>query len=883
MAKVRSKPRKSTAQQKAAEAKLTLPSALQTHTHLIYIGIIALLLIVFFHEAFFGGKVFNVPDNLSALVSQPYIEKAKEGGINAFWNPYVFGGMPTWGSSLPGHGMYLHTFLSPLQPMVILQVYGWAQSIVNVLPLPGMFWDIFNFFLLGVFMYMFGIRRKFEPFVAFLVAVSVVFSLYSLNWIMAGHNTKITVFAWLPAILLLIDLLFEKRSILRVALLVAALHFTFNSGHVQMIFYSAMVIGLYVLYKWYEGAKPVQVLLVGAITLGAAAFAFLMLSGPYFATWEYKDFSIRGAGSGGSGHGNAGGGLDYDYATQWSFLPIETLTFIIPSFLGFGSPTYWGSMPFTESPVYLGVVVMSLAIIGIAAQPRNKFMHFWLFLFILSTVISFGRNFGLLYNFMFENLPFFNNFRIPSMVLFLNSLSAGMLAGLGLASIVRFLRERNESEVTEKRLTRAVWIPAAVVGLVALFLLVGRGGFDGMVQENLEAYNPNLWQGMQQVEQYAGAGRLMELPEQYRGMTRDNLYSMALDDTLLALLFTVLAGGILLAFIRRRMGYMALQAGLLVLLVADMWIVDYKPMHMVPQTQQEQSLQPSEAVQFLRQDPGVFRILPAPIHADDNWYTAFGIQSVAGYHPAKMKYYDDVRNSIFGQFTFQSPQQLDGTNWALLCMMNTKYLVVPADWALTRPWLRMVHAGQQERVYQNDYVLPRGFFVGRTEIIPDDAAMFKKISVLPGYEPDHIAYLSLDPGNLPAAVPDSVITSSHAEVSSFGLNHIAFDVATPVDAVFKISENYYPSGWTATIDGKEAEILRSDYLFRALVVPAGSHKIEMHFQPRSYEAGLIATTITNYLLAAIFLIYGVLWLRKRLGAKSAAKKEVPAGEGNRDS
>jgi hypothetical protein len=303
---------------------------------------------------------------------------------------------------------------------------------------------------------------------------------------------------------------------------------------------------------------------------------------------------------------------------------------------------------------------------------------------------------------------------------------------------------------------------------------------------------------------------------------------------------------------------------------------------MVPEQQQQQSLQPSEAVQFLEQDDGVFRILPTPNHADDNWYTAFGIQSVAGYHPAKMKYYDDIRNSIFGQFTFSSPEQLNNTDWPLLCMMNTKYIVVPADWTLTRPWLRMVHAGRQERVYQNDYVLPRAFFVGRSEVITDDATMFKTISTVPGYQPDRVAYLSSDPGDLPPAVSDSIIAQARAEVTSFGLNHISFKVFTPAPAILKISENYYPSGWTATIDGKNADILRTDYVFRALVVPAGEHTIEMHFQPRSYEAGLIVTTVTNYLLAIVFLVYGIMWLRRRYGSKRAPAGEARADSGTED-
>jgi hypothetical protein len=848
---------------------LSQPEFLQKHGSKIYAGLIALLLIVFFHEAFFSGKVFHVPDNASSIaIEEGYLKEADAAGENPFWNPYVFSGMPTWGSSSPGHGMYLHTFLDPLKPMIVMQVYGWAQGIVNVLPLPGMFWDIFNYFLLGVFTYFFGIRRKFEPFAAFLVAVSVVFSLYSLNWIMAGHNTKITVFAWLPAVLLLIDLLFEKRSVLRVALLIAALHFTFNSGHVQMVFYNLIAIGMFVMYKWYSGERFANVAIVSAITVGAAAFAFLMLSGPYFATWEYKDFSIRGAGSGGSGHGTATGGLDYDYATNWSFSIPEIITFFVPSFVGFGSPTYWGTMTFTESPIYLGVVISFFALLGIILRPKDKFVHLWIALGVLSLLVALGRNFSLVFDLFFNHVPFFNNFRIPSLILFLMALCVGMLAGVGLTEIVRRIREKNAQATAA--LTKALWAPVAVAALLVLILLASESSYTSTVNAMMEKHQPQSLQYIQQVEQAMAAGQ--QLPQEYHGYTRSAIYKGALNDALLGLFLMAVAALLLWAFIRAKIGLTLLQVGLLVILLMDWWIVDYKPMNMVSPTQQEQAMQRTDVVDFLKRDKSVYRILPASNHGSDNWYVAYTIQSVAGYHPAKLKLYDDVRNSMFSAFTFQNEQHLENTNWAMLSMLNTKYVVVPNDWQLTRPWLKPVFRGASESVYENQYVLPRAFFVGSSEVIPDDEAMFNKVGTLPGYTPDRVAYLSAPLPSLVPQVPDSVLAAAKAELKHFGINSFSYEVSTPVDAILKLSEVYYPSGWTATLDGKPIDIFRSDYVLRAVVIPAGTHILEMRYEPQSYNAGFIVTTVTNYALAIVLLIYFGLWIRKRLSAKSAAGK-----------
>ena len=849
-----------------ATPDLSQPAFMVQHAHKVYVGMLALLLILFFHEAFFSGKVFYVPDNASAIaIEEGYLKEADKAGENPFWNPYVFSGMPTWGSSSPGHGMYLHTFLEPLKPMVVMQVYGWAQGAVNVLPLPGMFWNIFNYFLLGLFTYMFGIRRKFEPFAAFLVAVSVVFSLYSLNWIMAGHNTKITVFAWLPAVLLLIDLLFEKRSVLRVALLIAALHFTFNSGHVQMVFYNLIAIGLFVLYKWYAGETFGKVALISAITIGAAAFAFLMLSGPYFATWEYKDFSIRGAGSGGSGHGVAIGGLDYDYATNWSFSFPEIVTFFVPSFVGFGSPTYWGTMTFTESPIYLGIVISFFALLGIILRPKDKFVHLWIALGVLALLVALGRNFSLVFDLFFNHVPFFSSFRIPSMILFLMALCVGMLAGIGLTEIVRLLRERKAG--TAERLTKVLWIPVGIAAVLVFLLLVSESSYTNTVSEMMQKYQPNSFKAVQQVEQAAASGQVVS--EEYQGLTRAAIYKHALNDAMLAVLFMGLAALLLWAFVKAKISVTILQIGLLAILVLDWWIVDYKPMNLVHSREQEQSLQRTDVIDFLQRDKSTYRILPVSAHSDDNWYVAYNIQNIAGYHPAKLKLYDDVRNTIFGAFQFQSPEQLENTNWALLSMLNTKYIVVPNDWRFTRPWLKLVFQGNAESVYENLYVLPRAFFVGASEVISDDETLFKKVSTLPGYRPDKVAYLSAPYLTSRPQVSDSLLAGAKAELQHFGINGSTYELSTPGDAILKLSEGDYPSGWTATLDGKPIEVLRCDYVLRAVAIPAGTHILELRFEPESYSAGLIVTTVTNYALTIVLLIYLVLWIRKRLRAKTA--------------
>lgn len=110
----------------------TSPAFFVKYPSAVFMILLGVLLVIFFHEAFFKGKVFSGADSVVSLVYEPYIDAAKQQGINTFWNPYVFAGMPTWGSHVPGG-----EFAPLLPPMVILEAYGVAQKVINILPLPN--------------------------------------------------------------------------------------------------------------------------------------------------------------------------------------------------------------------------------------------------------------------------------------------------------------------------------------------------------------------------------------------------------------------------------------------------------------------------------------------------------------------------------------------------------------------------------------------------------------------------------------------------------------------------------------------------------------------------------------------------------------------------
>ena len=98
---------------------------------------------------------------------------------------------------------------------------------------------------------------------------------------------------------------------------------------------------------------------------------------------------------------------------------------------------------------------------------------------------------------------------------------------------------------------------------------------------------------------------------------------------------------------------------------------------------------------------------------------------------------------------------------------------------------------------------------------------------------------------------------------------MTYETDNAADGLAVFSEIYYP-GWTATIDGKPATIVRADYVLRAMKVPAGHHKIEMVFDPQSVHTTELIAYIALGLLLLLVILGVVLTLRQR-------KKQLSVG------
>jgi hypothetical protein len=495
--------------------------------------------------------------------------------------------------------------------------------------------------------------------------------------------------------------------------------------------------------------------------------------------------------------------------------------------VGFGKDTYWGNMPFTEAPVYLGIVALFLALFALFWKRKDKFVLYFLILGLLSLLLSFGKELPLLYDMFFNYVPFFSNFRAPVMILCLLAFAVSILAAVGMNAMLEQEKSKRKTELSRTLLK-------VLIGVAVLFglFIIGQGalksGYTDLVSSSQN----------QNVLEYLKAGQIARFADQ--------VFGLMFNDLVKAMLFILVGLSLVYAFLVAKISASLLKVSFVALVVIDLWIVDYKPMDMKDLRQQAQVLQPTDVVKLLQTDKSLYRILPASEHVSPNWYAYFGIQNIEGYHPAKLKLYDDLlRRAMFPNNT---------VNMNLINFLNVKYII-------SQPG----NSGGKEQVSQNPGCLPRAFLVSEYKVVADSKQMFELMKSN-DYDPAKIAYLDKDIG-----VPLENADSSTVRFTSYNINDFSIEVDAKGINLLKMSEVYYPSGWRATVDGKETEIYKTDYAFRAIVVPQGKHTVKFEFEPITYKAGWISTLAGNCLLLCCLGFSVVQIIKRRKQVQKAYK------------
>jgi hypothetical protein len=762
---------------------------------------------VLFNPVIFGDKTFGSPDSLGPHAGGIVLNKVQaETGEYPLWQPWVFLGMPTAEAFTNISKLYFPEYL-----FIILFFSGMLIQLAHLL-----FAGLGGYFLLNYISY--------SPLTSFLGGSAFMMMPFMTTMIVFGHGSQIMTAAYIPWIMWMTIKIMEKPSFINTGLLAILMGFQLQRAHVQIAYYTWMLAGAYALYFLIIHIKDIKArnksLMGFGSFVGAAVLGIGLAMLIYLPSLEYTPFSIRG--------GGPSGGADYNYATSWSFSPKELLTFIIPSAFGFGGQTYWGNMPFTDYPNYMGIVILALAAIGFVHR-RDQLMWFLLGTSILAIFISFGKNMNIIYDLFYSFFPYFNKFRVPAMILILVQFNASVMAALGLNYLLTLHKQV---------IPRWFW---TCTGLLVFFLLI-------------------LTLGQSSIQQLVSSGFTPPRTQDPRTIQAINAlrWDMWLKDAWTMVLILGAFFGLTWAFINQKITKNGFTIVVTLLALTDIAIVDKKIIQPDKQSRRASQLMSNSIVERYFQHDQItkiltddnekhFRVYPAGALFSESRIVAFGIESVGGYHPAKLNIYNDFLQRTNNASTLP-----------LMRMLNVKYLLSPQP--INFPGLMQIKQGKMKTgrgnmpitLYELDDFQPRAWFVENVEVHPEKNLPW-----------DTFTAQSFDPGRT-AFVSQADIESKRsfklgivADIQ-YSLHEMTVKTESTAEGFLVISEVYYPLRWKAKIDGKEVKYFETNGVIRGLIVPPGNHEVKFIYDKSSFRKGIAISTAV-FLLCIGIIAFG--WVK----------------------
>ena len=809
------------------------------------LALVALLLVNYVYFApVLSGKVLKQDDIMLGYAKGKEIRDYRETkGDEPLWTNSMFSGMPTFQIST----LYPNNVLYYVQ-MLFIKLGGNASSIYII-------------FLLMLGVYLFLLAEGLNPWMAALGGVAFGFSAFFIISFGAGHNAKVRAAAYIAPTLMGVLLTLKGKHLTGFALTALFVGLSVHANHLQITYYQAILIGIVVLvhgiFAFREKTFP-DFVKSGFILLFAAFLGIGPNIGNLWSTYTYTKETMRGGSSELSEKAESKGGLSFEYAMSWSYSPAETFNLIIPMYTGGGmsedysstetykeyfplirgsfqnqgasrkeaeenaeryisSLFYWGDESLVNGGYYVGAVVFFLFILGMVVLPPAT--RTWMIsACVIAILLAWGRHFEGLNRFLYEHLPVYNKFRVPSMVLVIVFC---ILPIGGFMGLHKWLNHSATPQQKKKWLLKAAYITAGIL-LIPTLMGPAIHSLEGMRDAQLEQ------QGF----------KLDQLMADRASLLRNSGFR--------SLAFVAMAFSVLWFYIQGKLKSVALVPVLALILIADLWMFDRNHLngeHFLSAREFDATYAPSDADKQILQDKDPhYRVMNTTTGLTSDSYTSYHHKSIGGYHGAKLVRYQDVIEKHLSQ-----------NNLKVYNMLNTRYFIVDA--------------GQGRLMAQkNPSALGNAWFVNKIKWVENADA---EINAL-GDE-------TFDPANealVDKRFKESIKVQGNSESSSIALKSYdpkkmiyTANNTTQKTQLAVFSEIYYEGSgndWNATISGEKANILRVNYLLRALEIPAGEHEIVFEFKPISYYAGS-KIDLGFSILLIIALLGSVFWEYKKKG------------------
>ena len=778
------------------------------------------------------GKVLHAGDqqNFSSAVHESLVYHDTTGDYT-FWNGAMFSGMPNY--QIGGGHYASETIFGPVNAFL-------HKGSGN----PA--WIIFMYFLcFFICLRCFDVDR----WLSIVGAIALGLSSYFLIIISAGHITKTWTIADTAVVLGAFNLIFSKKKYLLGAVLTMFFVAAGSTKHPQMFYYYFMLIALMWVAQlvFHIKEKKGRDMIVGtAIFLLAVGLGLGANCADVFANAEYTRETMRGGHSDLVSEDQASdpsskNGLDLEYATQWSYGIDETMSFLVPGFMGGANsmkvskdsdlyrtmvangvsssnaasfceavPMYWGDQPFTAGNVYVGAIVCFLFLLGCLIVPGPSK---WGLLIgtLFSIMLAWGHNFMGLTRLFFNIFPLYNKFRAVSSILIVAEVAMPLLGFLA-------IREIMLGNVEKKKLQKSLlWAGGITGGLCLLLALLG-----GSLFSFTSAYDAS-WSS--------------SLPDWLYAAIIDQRAAMMRSDSLRSFAFIAAAFLTLWFYSKGKIKFWLMTAILGVLVIGDMWPVDrryFNDSNFVSRRQNISTFEMLPYEQLIMNDKEEhFRVMNLTTSTFNDSRTSYYLESIGGYSAAKLRRYQDLID-----------EHLSKMHMPVINMLNTKYIITNDENGEARPYL-------------NTGAMGHAWFVSEIQVV-DNAN--QESDALNHIDLGQIAVIDKEFAPLAGNLKPGIAPDAEIKLTSYSPKSIDYSVRTSQPGTVVFSEIYYPYGWKATLDGQKADYFRADYLLRAMNVPAGEHTINFTFDPDSVRKGNILSSICLiliYLAAALAAAFGI--------------------------
>lgn len=782
------------------------------------------------------GKVLQAGDvNSWKGAAHEILEYKKSTGRQAWWTNSMFSGMPAFqiSGNTPANVMR--------GKLELITHFGFKEDLGSIGILIAYLFGFF--FMLRCF--------NINPWLSIIGAFALTLSSYYMLILPAGHMTKASAIAAIAPIIGGIYAVFRKNYWLGAPLIViyGIIGITL---HPQMTYYFLMLIGVMACVELYIHIKEKRWKDLG-IGVGICVLCALLVFGTKLSWWqinnEYLKETMRG------GHSELRqdqkdetqkAGLDIKYATDWSYGKAETLTLLIPNFMGGasgynvgeksvlydelvkarvpkssakqfcqGAPTYWGEKMFTSGAVYVGAIICFLFVLGLLIVP-GPYKWGLLFATIASILLAWGKNFMPLTEWFFYHFPMYNKFRAVESILVIAELTIPLLGFMGLQKL---WESKEEKSKYSKEILIAGGITAGICLIVALF--------GGTMFGFTSSYD-NQWKG--------------QVGDEIYRMIIDQRVSMMKADAWRSFGLIVAAVVVVWLYIKDK-----LKSGYALGIIAALILIDLVPVDrrffgskdFVSQKDGNRyfAIQPWEE-QILQDKSLDYRVLNLTANTFNDARTSYRLKSVGGYSAVKLRRYQDLID-----------EHISKMNWSVLNMLNTKYIVT------------------QQGVYPNPDAMGNAWFVNEVLFVPtpdDESAALNTLDLRKSAVADELFREVLSCSGKPSEGDEIRLTQYIPDQLDY-----AYQLSEERVAVF--SEVYYPKGWHLYCDGKEIPLGRVNYTLRAAVLPAGSHTLHMEFVPDALaiDKWCIALIIIGILLS----LCGLAWplYKKYIPIKQTAR------------